>query len=1840
MTLLRPDGALDVRFDLFHSSQWNEIPNEDTRNSLAADGGLSIKRGRPDESGSVQPTSCNLSLNNRNGKYSLRNPFSPLAGLINRNTPLRVRMPGLPQWTQATVRATSSVVGSFVTSAAVTKPTGTQAGDILIAYQFTERFIANTTTPTGGGWEQLLIENHVNVAGNAGTSGVRVWWKVATATEPDSYTFTHDASGNENFIAMVAAIRDADPDVIPVFAATWFGGEDSAVSDVVTPSTMPPGTGSVELRFVAGQPASFAVGSTWTPPEGFTENEDVNDGGNGFITAALASRVHDDRPPEPTGFHTFTVDNSIGGIRGFSGFPAVTINIASVENPQMRAAVEVASWPTRWEWSGSDVWAPIEAAGITRRLSRQPALQGTIGRSISRLRTLGETTGAANPIAYWPMNDGRDAQQIAGQGDGAPFSISPGIQPGTVDGPPGDGSTPEMKVESDFSGSRISGSLPTLMQPLEDAHWEFSCWVRIEQSGFTGTVNIYDLFAAGGDLGRWRLSADATAETVSVEGFDAEDNASTGIIATVSRNIFDGVWHLIWLKARQRTNINVGLNLVVDNDVANQGQDFGPVPPNDVLGLPASIRFLTTTAADINSMSVSHAVLWDGRSSSGIGTEVFDAGQGFRGELPTSRVRRLCQEETVPCRVIGTSSHATFMGPQQTGSLLDLLDECEDADGGVLFEPRDFGLNFRSLSTLLGQQPVLELTYNAEGEVVTPLEPVDDDQFLRNDITASREGGSSARAVLESGPLSIQLPPSGAGVYDESFSVNVQSDEQLPSYANWRLHIGTIDETRFPVITVDLLGLLEFSKTELLENTAALDVSERFTIDNLPPWITGKLIDQVAFGFDETLAEFAWEITTNNVPASLFTPIGVFAEENETPPPDSPSRYDSLLSRSFTAFNAGVDAQLKTETLLGQLWTSNDGGVLLRRLPGESAETPDDPVLDITGDIDIRCDATLRNWGSGPDNQTLVAKYEPGTDQRSYWLLITAAGELRLQWTTDGTAGTILNRTADADIPAAPNHRLALRATLDVDAGGDHVVTFYSAPTIDGPWTRLGTPQQASGTTSIFSGTAALRVGAFGPTGDGAPTAGIIHAAEVRDGIDTSAGLLLDGSGFASTPDAASLDITGDIDLRADVSLADWTPGTNQGLIGKFVTTGDERSYLLRITTGGNIQMVWTVDGTMGTQISATSTIAVPATNTERVAVRATLDVDNGAAGRTITFYTAPTIAGPWVQLGAAVTTAGVTSIFSSNSALIAGAWGTGASEPMTGTLHAIEVRSGIDGTVVANPDFVAESPGTTSFEDGVGLTWTLNGTAQIVDASEGIVVANPDFTKRSAGVFPEVTSTQTSVGPSLTTSHLVQIPTGVVENDLLIAAVGLAREDNFPDFPTVPSGWSFIAGGGVALSSDPFTRLFVMARVADGTEGGTSVDVVTGDSNRFAAIAMRITNALPDIDLGISGGSINAAAVNTEFINPPEAIADWGLDRNLFIAIAEWADDNVQAIVFPAGYSGPQVTADDFSSNDSVSTVTAFRQLLASRDNPSRFELEQEQVSSAVTIVVRPASSSTIEFTDESGREWSVPGSVSGDLPFDVNIANIQMRVREVAYERPELVDVQSVASGTTGSFTVPAPEGLQEGDLLVAFHATDVGTVDSGTITGGTPWILLSQLLNDDGTGRLHVRYKFAGASEPTDYTVTQDSGADGVVSIAAVRGARLARPHIAIDGYVGGATAIPTLASTPVHESFELRWASSESGATYTPPDGFAERVDIASGGFVGGSLGVRYAPALGTGRHDFTASASVGDRAGVTVNIIGTQTMLVDQQPINAQPGQTRLIPAGEVVSLWTPARYGL
>lgn len=254
------------------------------------------------------------------------------------------------------------------------------------------------------------------------------------------------------------------------------------------------------------------------------------------------------------------------------------------------------------------------------------------------------------------------------------------------------------------------------------------------------------------------------------------------------------------------------------------------------------------------------------------------------------------------------------------------------------------------------------------------------------------------------------------------------------------------------------------------------------------------------------------------------------------------------------------------------------------------------------------------------------------------------------------------------------------------------------------------------------------------------------------------------GGSNAASGDNPEYDILGDIDLRADASLDDWFAPSTQSLVAKDTLIGNQRSYGMFVNSG-LVQIRWSTDGTALNSTLVSSTETIP--GFDRLAVRATLDVDDGAGNNVATFYTGPSVEGPWTQLGDPVVTPGVTSIFNSTSQMEIGSVNQGSAFLVTGVVHHVQVYDGIDGTLVADPDFTQQPEGTTLFFDSTVHQWQLNGTASIVQIQDGqvddyefffdienfyrIIPVDPPAGLRLSGSFGDYASTPDDASLDLT---------------------------------------------------------------------------------------------------------------------------------------------------------------------------------------------------------------------------------------------------------------------------------------------------------------------------------------------------------------------------------------------------------------------------------------------------------------------------------------------------------
>lgn len=177
---------------------------------------------------------------------------------------------------------------------------------------------------------------------------------------------------------------------------------------------------------------------------------------------------------------------------------------------------------------------------------------------------------------------------------------------------------------------------------------------------------------------------------------------------------------------------------------------------------------------------------------------------------------------------------------------------------------------------------------------------------------------------------------------------------------------------------------------------------------------------------------------------------------------------------------------------------------------------------------------------------------------------------------------------------------------------------------------------------------------------------------------------------FLSTPDAPEHDITGDLSVFARLRATSWL-GSTPVIAGRWEELG-QLSWYLQILTDGKLRFVWSPDGTIASQRFADSTKSLDI-GLDWLWAGATIDVDNGAGGVSVRFWTSDQESvvdengavddAAWPQFGQTRTSAGTSSIFSSTSQIEVGTVLAGAASPFGGDIEAVGVYSGFGGGFV-----------------------------------------------------------------------------------------------------------------------------------------------------------------------------------------------------------------------------------------------------------------------------------------------------------------------------------------------------------------------------------------------------------------------------------------------------------------------------------------------------------------------------------------------------------------------------
>jgi RHS repeat-associated protein len=202
------------------------------------------------------------------------------------------------------VGATKAALTTAGTSITVVVPEGVQQGDLLLA-MFA---LGNSADTTPTGWTAANA-NFTN-----GTTRYRLYDRIATATEPASYTFTISASGIH--IASITALRNT-----AISAPAVTTAKNTSVD--ITAPTITPASGDSAITVFAGQAVGDTNGgSVFDFPTPFTKTFEATSGTS--LSAAAALRVLAGAAGVATG--SITVTSQTGA--GSAAWGAITAAIA------------------------------------------------------------------------------------------------------------------------------------------------------------------------------------------------------------------------------------------------------------------------------------------------------------------------------------------------------------------------------------------------------------------------------------------------------------------------------------------------------------------------------------------------------------------------------------------------------------------------------------------------------------------------------------------------------------------------------------------------------------------------------------------------------------------------------------------------------------------------------------------------------------------------------------------------------------------------------------------------------------------------------------------------------------------------------------------------------------------------------------------------------------------------------------------------------------------------------------------------------------------------------------------------------------------------------------------------------------------------------------------------------------------------------------------------------------------------------------------------------------------------------------------------------------------------
>lgn len=943
-----PASPIDARVEL-DLKGWTDVST-----FVYQRGQISIKRGRADESSQVNPSSCSMTLDNRDGRFSINNPLGAWAGVLTRNTPLRASLPAylLPSPANTPYLRMEDDAVSYASC-----PPASQL-------QITGSIDVRVDVEVSGYGDMLLAGRWLASA----SVNERCWYLALRADGRLMFTWSSDGTaGAVNFTLSAAATP------LPIGRQAIRATLNAATGQVLfytgTAGNIDSGTWTQ-----LGATPPFPIGATslhtsTTAPlvTGYSAGVVYDGLNNGISWISAQGAVYD-----------LEVRNAIGGTvvahplfsqraAGTSAWSDPQGNIwsltgtAEISDRSYRFHGELSETPKAADPSATDVYSQATASGILRRrFQGTTPLRSPMFRAVTNPSS--STALAAPALAYWPCEDGANATQLAsGLSGGSPMVVT---------------GSPQLSSSNAFicsdalpvlQGSRWSGSLTAgqtawtrnllglLLEIPATGETNGAVIARIYTTGTFARIDVTYATGSGGSLG---FNCYNSAGNVVASGSGLQYSADSG---TVGANGYPALIELSTYVQAGSLFCNLATALPNGSGVSSTNAS--------VTGTAGAVsRVLINPDGTLTGSVVGHVFVANAADNSQAMTGPYGGALGAWLTEPAGvRIQRLCNEEGTQARIAGHPKLSAAMGAQTVQTFSSLLQECETTDRGMLTEPRTcLAVGYRTLTSLCNQAATATATYSAAA-VDAALASTADDQYTFNDVTATNADGSSARQVLASGPLSIQAPPNGVGPVDTSIQVNAASDASLAHIAGWVLHVSTDYHDRFPTIPFNM------ARTQTPAAVPLLDIGDLLTIPSPPTWLQPDEIDQVAAGLGESFGSYGvWQIEVNAIPGYPYR-VGIY---------DDPTfgRYDTDGSQTVgTVSTSATTFQVKTQNPGSVLWTTAGG------------DFPFDIVLSAGGGAGERMTVTNVTGSSSPQTFTVTRavngvsrSWPPGTDIRLF----------------------------------------------------------------------------------------------------------------------------------------------------------------------------------------------------------------------------------------------------------------------------------------------------------------------------------------------------------------------------------------------------------------------------------------------------------------------------------------------------------------------------------------------------------------------------------------------------------------------------------------------------------------------------------------------------------------------------------------------------------------------------------------------------------------------------------------------------------------------------------------